>query len=90
MLVRIGIAAEWWGVSVSTVRRWEEEKKVRSECRTRGGRRRYNLDRILGKKDKKRKRVVLGYVRVSATKQKKELVSQRQRLRVTQKSRGGS
>ncbi len=67
-------------MSASTVRRWEEEKKVRPDCRTRGGHRRYNLARILGKKDKKRKRAVLGYVRVSATKQKKELVSQRQKI----------
>ena len=53
---------------------------MRPDCRTRGGHRRYNLARILGNKDKKRKRVVLGYVRVSATKQEKELVNQRQKI----------
>ncbi len=88
MLVRIGIAAEWWGVSASTVRRWEKEKRVRPDCRTRGGHRRYSLARILGKNEKKRKRVVLRYVRVSATKQKKELVNQRQKIESYAEERG--
>lgn len=44
------------GVSVGTVRRWEKEKKERPGCRTIRRQRRYSLARILGKKEKKRKR----------------------------------
>ena len=84
MLVRIGIAANLQGVSPSTLRRWEREEKVQPQLRTRGGHRRYKLSKILREEKEEKqsqKQVVLGYARVSGAKQKKELITQKERLR---------
>lgn len=83
MMVRIGIAAQMKGVSPSTLRRWEKEELFHPDERTRGGHRRYKLTHLLGKEEKelKQKVVVLGYARVSATKQKKEMERQKEQLR---------
>nr|WP_281432514.1 MerR family transcriptional regulator [Bartonella vinsonii] len=41
----MGKAAQVWGVSISTFRRWESEAKIVSE-QTAGGRRRYDLSKL--------------------------------------------
>jgi predicted site-specific integrase-resolvase len=92
MLVRIGIATKLQGVSTSTLRRWEKEEKFLPERRTRGGHRRYKLvQAINGEKvrgGRKQKKIVLGYVRVSATKQRKELQKQKEQLQKFAKQQG--
>ena len=82
MVVRIGIAASLQGVSTSTLRRWEREKKLQPCMRTRGGHRRYKVSKILGeeKEENDHPPVVIGYARVSGAKQKKELITQKERL----------
>ncbi|MBY9002143.1 MAG: MerR family DNA-binding transcriptional regulator [Candidatus Heimdallarchaeota archaeon] len=77
--MRIGIAANLQGIASSTLRRWEKEEKMLPVGRTRGGHRRYKLTHLVGEEEQKEQqdaKVVLGYARVSATKQKKELLSQ--------------
>jgi len=86
MLVRIGIAAKLQGVSASTLRRWEKEERMIPECRTKGGHRRYKLRR--SKKGQEEKKVVVGYARVSATKQRKELINQQEQIERYVKKQG--
>ena len=84
MLVRIGIAAQVKGVSPSTLRRWKKEERLQPAGRTRGGHRRYKLTQLLGKEEKGSKqseKIVLGYARVSATKQKREMERQQEQVR---------
>ncbi len=91
MLVRIGIAAKIQGVSPSTMRRWEKEEKIRPVTRTRGGHRRYKLTQVgeREKKEKKRRtREVVGYARVSAAKQKKEVGRQQEQIEVFAQQQG--
>ena len=93
MLVRIGIAAKLQGVSASTLRRWEKEEKLLPERRTRGGHRRYKLVQAMnGEKEKgegrKQKKIVIGYARVSAAKQRKELQNQKEQLQKFVKQQG--
>jgi len=91
MLVRIGIAARMEGVSPSTMRKWEREKKIEPITRTRGGHRRYKLTQ-LGKREKEEKKsrnkTVVGYARVSAVKQKKEVGRQQEQIRAFAQQQG--
>ena len=93
MRVRIGIAAELKGVSSSTLRRWEKEGKLLPVERTMGGHRRYKLTQVEGKKEngerETKERIVLGYARVSATKQRKELERQQEQLKTFAQKQGG-
>ncbi len=92
MLVRIGIAAKLQGVSASTLRRWEKEEKLLPERRTRGGHRRYKLVQAMnGEKEKgegRQKKIVIGYARVSAAKQRKELQNQKEQMQKFVKQQG--
>ncbi len=91
MLVRIGIAAKMQGVSASTLRRWEKEEKFLPTQRTRGRHRRYALVQQMNQekgREKKQEKVVLGYARVSATKQRKELLNQQKQLQNFAKQQG--
>ncbi len=92
MLVRIGIAAKLQGVSTSTLRRWEKEEKLLPERRTRGGDRRYLLVQAMNiekeREEGRQKRIVIGYARVSAAKQKKELQNQKEQLQKFAKQQG--
>ena len=82
--ISIGQAAEVIGVSISTLRRWEEEELYKPDFRTKGGHRRYDLSRIerefLNKSSSEDKRKVVAYARVSSHDQKADLVRQEQRL----------
>ena len=78
MNILIGQAAEFIGVSVSILRRWEEEDLYKSDLRTKGGHRKYYLSRIerefLNKSSSEDKRKVVAYARVSSNDQKADLI----------------
>ena len=89
-LMPIGETAKTLGVSVSTLRRWEEEGKLVPE-RTLGGQRRYSLAKIqpnmfrnFGAEDRK----TIAYARVSSREQKKDLERQKQVLEMYCSSKG--
>ena len=92
MLVRIGIVAKLQGVSASTLRRWEKEEKFLPERRTKGGHRRYKLVQALNEEEEKgeriQKKIVFGYARVSAAKQRKELQKQKELVQKFAKQQG--
>lgn len=96
MYVSIGKASEIIGVSVSTLRRWEEENRFIPSFRTQGGHRRYqmaaiyqniirkdNIDEVIDKK-------TIAYSRVSSADQKLDLVRQGKRLERYCKDHGWS
>ena len=74
------------GVTTKTIRRWGKGGKMRV-VRTIGGRRMLEseIKRILGLKEE---RVVVGYVRVSPTTQKDDLVRQKQLIHSYAKDKG--
>lgn len=80
-LVSISDAADILGVSVTTLRRWDREGKLKSD-RTRAGHRRYDLSKIkpglLHADDSECK--TLAYARVSSHEQQTELEQQKQLL----------
>ena len=69
----INQAAKLLGVSADTLRRWEEEGKIKSE-RTAGGHRRYDAALLLGSQEKTGKTIC--YARVSTRPQKHDLETQ--------------
>lgn len=88
MYVSIGEAAEMIGVSISTLRRWENEGHLLPDFRTKGGHRRYSVNRIrneileicdAGTTDKSNRKTYI-YARVSSHDQKLDLKRQEQRL----------
>lgn len=85
MYLSIGQAAEVIGVSISTLRRWEQEEYFVPCYRTKGSHRRYSLERI--EKDILKKtasnishKKVIVYARVSSYDQKNDLKRQEERL----------
>ncbi len=78
MLVSIGKVAKLIGVSISTLRRWEQDDYLYPESRTPGGHRRYKLSHIkeifLG--EKSTDRINLAYARVSSSDQRSDLQRQ--------------
>ena len=84
MYISIGKTAEVIGVSISTLRRWEEEELFKPDFRTKGGHRRYDLSRIehefLNKNTSEDNHKVVAYARVSSHDQKADLTRQEQRL----------
>ena len=72
-LIGVKEAAELLGVSTKTIRRWEEEGKIRS-IRTPGGHRRFTVSDLLGNKTDAS--LTLAYARVSSHDQKKDLERQ--------------
>lgn len=81
MKVSIQKAAKVLGVSITTLRRWEEEGKIQAE-RTAGGHRRYDLGKLQAVAGRARllvpeeTRVTIAYARVSSHDQKDDLVRQ--------------
>ena len=76
MKYSVNKASEILGVSISTLRRWEDEGLLIAE-RTPGGHRRYdssNLTRFVNKKENKR--ITIAYARVSSNDQKEDLKRQ--------------
>lgn len=76
MLLTVGKAAEYLGVSISTLRRWEYEGKLIPE-RTIGNQRRYDTSKLSRFKLKRSSnRYTIAYARVSSSNQKGDLVRQ--------------
>ena len=75
--ISIGDMAKRLGVSISTLRRWDEEGRGPKSIRTRGGQRRYE---VVGAKDAPSKRVTIAYARVSSHDQKEDLKRQQKVL----------
>lgn len=91
MLVRIGIAAQILGVCTKTLRRWETQGKLLPASRTTGGHRWYDTAVLTDHQESPRRpsqldgmvlptERVIGYVRVSAAKQKDDLARQRRQV----------
>ena len=76
--VSIGRAALILGVSVSTLRRWDEEGRLVAE-RTKGGQRRYDMDQLTHQTARQADdtRTTIAYARVSSADQKNDLERQR-------------
>jgi putative resolvase len=74
---RIGRVAKELGVSIDTLRRWEQAGKIEVE-RTPGGHRRYDLAKLRGFTPRKARsdRITLAYARVSSHDQKDDLITQ--------------
>jgi excisionase family DNA binding protein len=81
-LVGIGEAAEFLGVSITTLRRWEAEGRLAAE-HTAGGHRRYDLAKLrpeMFRAAEKVSRRTIAYARVSSHDQKDDLERQKQVL----------
>jgi putative resolvase len=81
-LCSIGELAMTLGVSVPTPRRWHREGKLEPACRTVGGHRRYDRDRVVRALGlHKAEGLTVAYARVSSHDQKGQLQTQAERLR---------
>ena len=71
-------AAEYFGVSPQTLRRWEKQKKIAPAHRTEGGQRRYSTAQLAPSDTSKKPldRPTLAYARVSSHDQKEDLQRQ--------------
>ena len=79
----IGEASAMLGTSISTLRRWHGTGKLIPQFRTFGNHRRYSLAQILlitNPNNANKKRINIGYARVSSHDQKKDLITQETRL----------
>ncbi|MBF0118628.1 MAG: IS607 family transposase [Desulfobacterales bacterium] len=77
--IKVGEAAQTLGVSIQTLRRWEESKQLVPDKKTKGGTRYYDKNKLLGFK-KQESEVTIGYARVSSHDQKKDLQTQKEML----------
>src|SRR3990167_10908511 len=79
--INISKAAEVLGVSTSTLRRWERDKKL-VPSRTKGLQRRYELSQLRPhqKRNFKQEKRTIAYARVSINDQKKDLERQKEML----------
>jgi putative resolvase len=73
--VKIGKAAEIFGVSIQTLRRWEADKTLVSHRKSSGGTRYYDIDKLLGLKNTDSD-LTIAYARVSSHDQKEDLTRQ--------------
>lgn len=84
MLMSIGAAASYLGISVVTLRRWDRSRVLKPAWKTVGGHRRYDLAdlsrRIRAEEGLPGKTVA--YARVSSHDQSEDLERQAQRLKV--------
>lgn len=78
----ISQAAKYLGVSPQTLRRWENEGRIRPPQRTEGGQRRYSVADLRNEKPQKNvpDRKTIAYARVSTNDQKKDLERQQEML----------
>lgn len=79
-LLSIGETAQLLGVSVPTVRRWQKAGKIQEKQRTLGNHRRFSTQEIGRVMGNEQVRKVIGYARVSTHDQKKDLMTQKERL----------
>ena len=90
--ISIGKAAQALGVSISTLRRWEQEGKLVAQ-RTKGNQRRYSLEQMTGIRNNaqtKSERITLAYARVSSHDQKEDLERQKSVLEMYCAAQGWS
>jgi len=83
MYLSIGATSRFLGVSISTLRRWDKEKKLIPAFKTPGHHRRYNINRLkefLGDFSFNQNKMVIAYARVSSHDQKEDLKRQVIRL----------
>jgi putative resolvase len=83
MLISIGKASALLGVSISTMRLWEQQGKIKPFCRTKGSYRRYlvqELHEAIGILPESDERVVVAYSRVSSSDQRNDLKRQEDTL----------
>jgi len=83
MYASISEAAGLLGISISTLRSWEREGKIKATYRTIGGHRRYLISELkekFGLIKSSADRIVLTYSRVSSFDQKSDLERQKERL----------
>jgi len=85
MNISIGEASLLLGVSISTLRRWEKNGKLKSDFRTLGGHRRYIFAKLKSMKNPvdsstDHPKSVVAYARVSSSDQKGDLIRQKERL----------
>lgn len=73
--IKIGKAAEILGVSIQTLRRWEQLGTLLPDRKTAGSTRYYDLDKLLGLQNAE-KNLTIAYARVSSHDQKKDLERQ--------------
>jgi len=78
--VKIGIAAEILGVSICTLRKWEETGELVPDRKTKGGTRYYDRNRLIGLDTSDKPTIC--YARVSSHDQKADLVRQQDMLQV--------
>ena len=81
MYLSIGQAAKTIGVSISTLRRWEDEGRIKPDYRTPGGHRRYSIAYLNSEildipEEEDNSRKVYCYARVSSNDQKMDLLRQ--------------
>lgn len=79
-LVKIGKASEYLGVSIQTLRRWEENGQLVADHHSQGGTRYYDELKLMKANQKEQKDLTIAYARVSSHDQKKDLVRQEQLL----------
>ena len=84
--IKIGQAAELLGVSIQTLRRWEEKNTLLPDRKIRGTRY-YNIDKLLGV-EKSSSDLTIAYARVSSHDQKEDLKRQSKLLSSFCTSRG--
>jgi len=77
--IKIGEAAKLLGVSIQTLRRWEESGYLLPVKKSKGSTRYYDLEQLSGKQ-KEEGRLTIGYARVSSHDQKQDLKRQAQVL----------
>jgi predicted site-specific integrase-resolvase len=74
-LIKVGKAAEMLGVSVQTLRAWQESGELLPDRISAGGRRYYDADKLAGLSQAEA--VTVAYARVSSNDQKEDLVRQK-------------
>jgi putative resolvase len=74
--IKVGEAAKILGVSIQTLRRWEETGYLIPDRRSKGKTRYYDLDQLTGKKVVTENALTVAYARVSSHDQKEDLKRQ--------------
>ena len=85
MYLSIGEAALFLGVSISTLRRWDNQGLFLPCIKTCGGHRRYGMSKLGGyfkedNQDENEEKMTIGYCRVSSHDQKEDLQRQIKRV----------
>jgi len=77
--IKVGEAANLLGISIQTLRRWEQKGELLPDKRSRGGTRYYDVDKLFGLQNIETD-ITIAYARVSSHDQKEDLKRQTDRL----------